>query len=257
MKKPLLHHSAEHGFSAEADAYARGRPEYPNELLDWLQNSMHLQAGKTCIDLGAGTGKFTKLLIKTGANVLAIEPVEAMRTQLRAHLPDIQTIEGTAQSIPLNNHVADTVICAQAFHWFANEEALIEIHRVLAPSGRLGLIWNVRDESVDWVAAITKIITPYEAGTPRFHTGQWKLPFNGHLFSNLEERSFSYHHIGTPQEVIVDRFLSVSFIASLPEPEKKKVETQLRTLISSHHELQGKEQISFPYQTHAYSCSRL
>ncbi|MGE8097633.1 class I SAM-dependent methyltransferase [Pseudomonas fluorescens] len=249
--------TAQLGFSAQANTYAKGRPSYPIELHTWLREALDIHPGSTVIDLGAGTGKFTRMLKSMEIDVVAVEPVEAMRTEFVNNLPDIRILEGTAESIPFGSGAAEAVICAQAFHWFANETALAEIHRVLKPNGRLGLIWNVRDESVDWVAAITDIISPYEGDTPRFHTGDWRLPFTGYYFSTPELTCFQYTHAGSAKNVIIDRFLSVSFIAALPPAEKAKVNEQLQSLIQTHPSLRGRETIEFPYQTQAYLCRRL
>ncbi len=252
-----IHAAAQLGFSNEAPAYARGRPEYPQRLLTWLNHEVGLRQGKAALDLGAGTGKFTKLLVQTGAEVIAVEPIEDMRRQLALALPQVRLHAGSAQAIPLATASLDAVLCAQAFHWFATAQALTEIHRVLRPGGTLGLVWNRRDESVDWVSKITEIITPYEGDAPRFHKGDWRKPFASSAFGALKQVSFAYQHDGLAQEVILDRFLSVSFIAALPLPEKSKVAGQLRTLIANHADLQGRATISFPYQTQAYCCARL
>jgi SAM-dependent methyltransferase len=256
LRRGEIHPAALTGFGTEAKAYARGRPDYPDELLSWLRGGLQLARGKTAVDLGAGTGKFTKLLVKTGAEVIAVEPVDAMRDQLSAGVPDIRAIPGTAEAIALEDSSVDAVVCAQAFHWFASEGALAEIHRVLRPGGKLGLVWNVRDKSVDWVAAITDIITPYEGDAPRYYTGDWRRPFDGGLFSKLEETCFEYQHCGSPQQVILDRFLSVSFIAALPEEEKYTVRQKLRDLMAHHPKLKGRDSIAFPYRTHGYYCTR-
>jgi ubiquinone/menaquinone biosynthesis C-methylase UbiE len=137
------------------------------------------------MDLGAGTGKFTPLLVATGASVVAVEPVDAMRAQLLSNLPTVTALAASAQALPLADASVDAVLCAQAFHWFATPAALREIGRVLKVGGKLGLVWNVRDESVDWVAAITRIIAPYEGDTPRFHTGEWRRLFPSERFSQL------------------------------------------------------------------------
>ncbi|CRM97736.1 putative methyltransferase YcgJ [Pseudomonas sp. 22 E 5] len=252
-----VHTSAQQGFSTQAVTYAQGRPDYPRQLTGWLADTLHIDALSSVIDLGAGTGKFTRLLSTLAPTLIAVEPVAAMGAQLTKLLPDVRLVNGTAESIPLPAASADAVVCAQAFHWFSTEAALAEIHRVLKPDGRLGLVWNVRDESVDWVAAITDIITPYEGDTPRFHTGRWREAFTGEYFSEPEMTCFPYSHVGSPQEVIMDRFLSVSFIAALPEASKAVVAAQLQALIDTHPSLKGRDTVAFPYQTQAYVCHRL
>lgn len=252
-----VHTSAQQGFSTQAVTYAQGRPDYPRQLTGWLADTLHIDTLSSVIDLGAGTGKFTRLLSTLAPTLIAVEPVAAMGAQLTKLLPDVRLVNGTAESIPLPAASADAVVCAQAFHWFSTEAALAEIHRVLKPGGRLGLVWNVRDESVDWVAAITDIITPYEGDTPRFHTGRWREAFTGEYFSEPEMTCFPYSHVGSPQEVIMDRFLSVSFIAALPEASKAVVTAQLQALIDTHPSLKGRDTVAFPYQTQAYVCHRL
>lgn len=252
-----VHASAQQGFSTQAVTYAQGRPDYPRQLTGWLTEALGVDAQSTVIDLGAGTGKFTRLLSTLAPTLIAVEPVQAMGAQLSKLLPDVRLVDGTADSMPLAAASADAVVCAQAFHWFSTQAALQEIHRVLKPEGRLGLVWNVRDESVAWVAAITAIITPYEGDTPRFHTGRWREAFTGELFSAPELSCFPYSHVGSPQEVIMDRFLSVSFIAALPDADKAKVTAQLQDLIDTHPDLRGRDTVAFPYQTQAYVCRRL
>ncbi len=252
-----VHTSAQQGFSTQAVTYAQGRPNYPRQLTGWLADVLRIDAQSTVIDLGAGTGKFTRLLNALAPTLIAVEPVQAMAAQLARLLPDVRLVNGTAESIPLASACADALVCAQSFNWFSTQAALAEIHRVLKPDGRLGLVWNVRDESVDWVAAITAIITPYEGDTPRFHSGKWREAFTGEYFSAPEMTCFPYNHVGSPQEVIMDRFLSVSFIAALPAAEKAEVTAQLRNLIATHPALKGRDTVAFPYQTQAYVCQRL
>ena len=179
-----------------------------------------------------------------------------MRAQLLRDVPGVVALAATAQAMPLADASVDAVVCAQAFHWFATEQALHEIARVLRPGGKLGLVWNLRDESVDWVAAITRIISPYEADTPRFRKGDWRALFPNAQFSELTETVLSHSHRGSAEEVILDRMLSVSFIAALPAAAHAQVRSQLEALIGSHRELKGRPAIDFPYQTHAFCSTR-
>ena len=252
MTTPAVHHSALQGFSQASERYAKGRPDYPDELLGWLQQDVGATVGARVVDIGAGTGKFTQLLVRTGADVTAVEPVREMGARLSAILAQVRVLEGTAESLPLGSGSADALICAQAFHWFANERALQEMHRVLRPGGKLGLVWNVRDESVDWVAAVTRIITPYEGDTPRFHTGEWRRPF-AHFsgFAPLQCTVFGQRHRGTFEDVVINRTLSVSFIAALDDGTRQDIESELRALPQTYPALRA-ETVEFPYATQAW-----
>ncbi|MBS0506248.1 MAG: methyltransferase domain-containing protein [Proteobacteria bacterium] len=255
--KNAVHAAARQGFTKEAAAYARGRPDYPAALAQWLSGTLELGAGRQVADVGAGTGKFSALLAATGAAVVAVEPVDAMRAQIEAQRwPGVRAVAGTAQALPLPDAALDAVVCAQAFHWFACSAALDEFARVLRPGGRLGLVWNVRDESVDWVAALTAIITPFEGDAPRFHRGDWRQPFPHPAFGALAETSLPHEHVGPPQQVIVDRFLSVSFIAALPEARHAQVRAEIEALVATHPQLRGREVVRFPYTTRAFACRR-
>jgi len=246
-----VHRTASAGFS-QTDSYVRGRPDYPAEIQTWLSEAIGLHKGVTVIDLGAGTGKFTPRLVKTGATVIAVEPVPAMRATLSAALPEVMALAGTADAIPLPDGSVDAVICAQSFHWFATPEALREILRVLKPGGRLGLVWNMRDASVDWVARLDAIVNRVEGDTPRYYTGAWRkvLPFPG--FGPMQETHFKNGHTGTPEDVIVNRVRSTSFVAALPPSARAGIENELRALIASVPSLNGQASITVPYETAAY-----
>ena len=251
-----VHAAARQGFEKQAAAYARGRPDYPGALGGWLRDALGLGPGRVVADVGAGTGKFTPLLAATGADVIAVEPVDAMRAQITATQPAVRALPGTADALPLADAALDAIVCAQAFHWFATRAALDEFARVLKPGGRLGLVWNVRDESVDWVAELTRIVTPHEGDAPRFHKGSWRQAFPHPAFGPLHESVFEYVHEGPPQQVIVDRFMSVSFIAALPADEQAGVRAQIEDLIATHPALRGREMLRFPYHTRAFVAVR-
>jgi SAM-dependent methyltransferase len=252
-----IHHLAAQGFTAGAATYVEGRPEYPPEIGPWLAHDLGLSSGKTALDLAAGTGKFSPRLLATGATVIAVEPVQAMLDQLIRQYPEVDARSGSAQHIPLDDASVDVVICAQSFHWFATPEALHEIHRVLKPGGAFGLVWNVRDDSVPWVAALTPIMKPFEGDAPRYHSQKWRKVFPAEGFGPLREKHFSNTHTGPPEKVIVDRILSVSFMAALPPAQREHVTSQLMELIATYPELAGKAQVTFPYETLACVCTKL
>jgi SAM-dependent methyltransferase len=254
---PDIHHSAAEGYAMTAATYVKGRPDYPPQVDDWLRSDLALGEGKIALDLGAGTGKFLHHLRSTNATVVAVEPVPAMLAQLVELNPGIEAKQGSAERIPRADASVDAVLCAQSFHWFANTNALTEIRRVLKMGGALGLIWNVRDESVAWVAALRAIFDAHEGNAPRYHTQAWRKVFPAAGFGPLREKCFQHGHTGSPEHVIIDRVLSTSFIAALPATERNRVAAQVRHLISSTPALAGKSEVIMPYVTAAYSCQKI
>jgi SAM-dependent methyltransferase len=110
----------------------------------FLVERLGLAPGRVVIDLAAGTGKLARQLVPSGARVVAVEPLVEMRSLIPA---GIETLDGTAEAIPLPDTSADAVTVAQAFHWFDAEVALREIERVLRPGGLLALVTNRREPS--------------------------------------------------------------------------------------------------------------
>jgi hypothetical protein len=114
----------------------------------------------------------------------------------------------------------------------------------------------VRDESVAWVAALSEIMRPFEGNTPRPHTQQWRQLFPAEGFGPLLERRFPNGHTGSPEQVIVARVLSTSFIAALSPMEQDRVASQIRDLIKTSPDLAGKREVTFPYETAAFNCAK-
>jgi SAM-dependent methyltransferase len=241
-------HPATRGFELAADAYERGRPDYPAAAIDWLVERFDLGPGRTVVDLAAGTGKLTRLLVPSGADVIAVEPI----AEMRAKIENARAIEGTAEAVPLADASVDAVTVAQAFHWFRAEEALQEINRVLRPGGGLALVWNTRDDGEPLHAAVSKILQPLERDTPRRHKRDWRVVLDdaGGLFTPCETATFGYEHV-VDEDGFVQRFCSVSFVAAAPAEARAAVEAQLRALA---HDLGPP--IRVPYRTELFLVFR-
>ncbi|RXN85185.1 SAM-dependent methyltransferase [Achromobacter aloeverae] len=250
-------HHAVNGYSTVAEAYVRGRPEYPHALTDWLRDDIGLGRGARVVDLGAGTGKMTPRLLATGADVVAIEPVTQLLDRLSTTFPRVEALTGAAQAIPLADGEVDAVVCAQSFHWFAGPAALSEIHRVLKPGGRLAMIWNLSDTRLPWVARLSALINRYEGDAPRVHTGAWRNVFPCPGFGPLVERRYEHLHVGKPEDVIFHRVHSISFVAALPQERRAALDRELRHLVDNEPTLSGRDEIAVPYITAAIHTRKL
>jgi ubiquinone/menaquinone biosynthesis C-methylase UbiE len=225
-----IHRSAQ-AFANVAAAYERGRPAYPGELLDWLVERRDLVPGKHVLDLGAGTGKLTRLLVGRGARVTAVEPVEEMRAELGTLVPQAEVLAGQAEDLPLPDRSIDLVTCGQSFHWFATAPALGEITRVLVPRGVLLLVWNTRDERDPLQAELSRLVEPTRGDTPSESTGAWRSAL---------ERSTALLPDGelevcTGQVVdragLLDRVESTSHVAALAGPERAELLAAVASLV--------------------------
>ena len=137
-------------FGSAAGDYVAGRPGYLPDAVAWLL--AHVTGAVA--DVGAGTGKLTAEIASQGYAVTAVDPDPLMLEALRATVPGVETIEGQAESLPFERASLGAVTFGQAWHWVDVPMASAEAGRVLSSGGVLGLIWNIRDESVDWVAEL-------------------------------------------------------------------------------------------------------
>jgi ubiquinone/menaquinone biosynthesis C-methylase UbiE len=239
-------------FDRAADAYDRVRPEYPDEAVDWLVETLGLGEGKTVVDLAAGTGKLTKRLVRAGARVVAVEPAPAMLARLREVAPQAEALEGTAEEIPLPDACADAVTVAQAFHWFSNETAIGEIHRVLRPGGRLALVWNRRVLEAPAQAALDKLLEPYELPhIPRHKSDDWRVAIEAtELFEPVASHELPWSQ-WVDRAGMVDRYASTSFIAALDPAEHQRALARAKEVASGFE-----EPIELPYVAELFVYTR-
>jgi SAM-dependent methyltransferase len=252
-----VHDVAQRGFDAGAAAYDRARPSYPAEVVEWIAKHLGLGPGVRCCDLAAGTGKLTVLLTRTGADVVAVEPVEGMWRRLRDVAPAVPVLAGTAEALPLRRATLDAVTIAQAFHWFDADRTFAELARTVRPGGRVALVWNARDRSVEWVDALWSIMDRVEKRAPWRDHERWSDSALGSRrgFGPVHEATFRHAQV-LDVAGVVDRFASVSHVAVLPEAERAAVLDEVRTVLATHPSTRGRRELAIPYRFDAYWCER-
>jgi len=252
--------AAAQGFQQGAAAYESSRPSYPPDAVAFMADQAGIGPGRRVLDLAAGTGKLTALLAATGAEVVAVEPVAAMREVLEASLPEIEALDGTAEAIPLDDASVDVVTVAQAFHWFDPPAALAEMARVLRPGGTLVLVWNTRDRSVDWIRRFGDLLVDGDRERPydSYYTVDYPAlvaDAGAGAFGPLQEWSTTWGQPMTP-ELLVERAASVSVVGALPDGERDVVLDRVRDLTRTHPDLADRDEFTFPYGTRVFWCRR-
>ncbi len=230
-------HDRSLSFGSAAAAYERGRPSYPPEAIDWLLP----RTAQKVLDLGAGTGKLTTRLVERGLDVVAVDPIPDMLELLRASLPETRALLGTAEEIPLEDNSVDAVLVAQAWHWVDPEGAIPEVARVLRPGGRLGLVWNTRDERLGWVRELGRIIGS-DGDQGRFDV-TLPAPFNEPQRHQVEWTNYL-----TPQ-ALIDLVASRSYCITSPAEVRTATLDQVRELLATHPALANSTGLALPYVT--------
>lgn len=244
------------GFDRSAATYERGRPEYPDAAVAYLEEGLGVGGGGLVVELGAGTGKLTRRLRPSATRLLAVEPTRGMRIVFHETLPDLPIVAATAEAIPVRDGAAAAVVVAQAFHWFRQPEALEEIRRVLVPRGGLGLLWNVRDERPPWMASLGRLIDRESGGVPKSREGAWRRAFDlVDGFGPVQERSFP-HVQRTDVAGVVDRVLSISAIGLLDDRRKAEVAGEVERLLGEAPETRGRAVVEIPYRTDVFLVHR-
>jgi SAM-dependent methyltransferase len=229
-----------------ADDYERGRPGWPPEIFDLIDLSSHA----TVLDLGAGTGKLTRLLVPRFDHVIAAEPQEAMRRLLTTLCPTAKIAEGTAEAIQLGAEWVDGVFVAEAFHKFDDERSLAEIARVMRPPGVLVLMWNVPAGPTEpSIAAVKRLVDqmlaarglsegelgydPMDLNTRRFASGAWRQGFAGSRFEELREARVRHTQM-LDREGMVAFLASMGWIADLSDDERLPLLDDVGSLLTNH-----------------------
>jgi SAM-dependent methyltransferase len=232
-------------FDAIAATYACTRPGYPETALDWLLPD----GARHVVDLGAGTGKLTASLLDRGLKVTAVEPSPNMLAELQRELggrPGLRALSGSAEQVPLPDGAADAVLCAQAWHWVDPRRAVPEVARVLAPGGRIGLLWNRRDDGEPWVARLSQILHRAGGSVSRARAGDPGLspPFG--TPEPFETPRWREHM--TPQKLL-ELVTTRSYVIVADPDAREALLDRVRALLADHPDLAGRENFPMPYLT--------
>lgn len=233
-------------FGRVADAYERGRPDYPEEVVDWLLAGV---AGRI-VEVGAGTGKLTRGLVGRGCGVIAVEPSAGMRSAFRQRVPGVTVLAGAAERLPLPDACADAVIAAQAWHWVDPMLGGPEAARVLRPGGILGLVWNDRDDSDAWVATLSGLLEEYGTSPDAGYVPVAGPPFG--LVETLEVRWSNRVSV----DAAVDMIASRSYVIGLPDAVRGELLARVRGHALAHLRMDATGHLDVAYVTRAYRVRR-
>jgi len=227
-------------FGAVAQSYAVHRPDYPQAAVRWALAPAGPDVTRLrVLDLGAGTGKLTAVLLGMGAEVTAVEPDPAMLVELRRQVPAARALAGSAEAIPLPDSTVDAVLCGQAMHWFDMNRAVPEIARVLVPGGPLAGLWNADDDRVDWVAGFQEVARAAAAPSVSRRRAE-AVDFGVHqfgteLFGPAERAEFP-HAPSYTADSLVALCGTHSRVLVMPEPERAALLAEIRAYLASRPE---------------------
>jgi SAM-dependent methyltransferase len=232
-------------FGGAAAQYAQHRPGYADAAIRWCLAPVSGAQPVRVADLGAGTGILTGALARLGADVVAVEPDQAMLAELRRQLPGVRALEGSAEALPLPDRSVDAVLCGQALHWFDLDRALPEIARVLTPGGVLAGLWNVDDDRVGWVAGLAAIsksgttLSRWRA-TPDADTEQDVLLTGSRWFAPVEEHEFGNGQLRSADSLVAT-FATQSRMLVMDEAERAETLAAIRDYLHRQPETSAGE----------------
>ncbi len=238
-------------FGAHASAYAEHRPDYPAEAIRWILEPRG-EGPHQVLDLAAGTGKLTGCLLAEGHHVTAVEPDEAMLSQLVRHHGAARALPGTAERIPLPDGTVDAVVVGQAFHWFDQARALPEIARVLRPGGVLAALWNDYDDLAPWVDEFIKVA---RSSVSERDDLEFAPPTAHELFTDPVKREFPHAHRRTA-ESLVAMVNTHSHVLVLPEEERAELNARMLAFLKSRPETADGE-FDVPLRVHVQRLVRV
>jgi SAM-dependent methyltransferase len=241
-------------FGAIAEDYDGLRPQASQQAVDWLVPSNC----EVAVDVGAGTGLFTRTLVGRAAQVIAVEPDARMRGVLAERSPGVRAVEGSGESIPLPDVAADAVFVSSAWHWMDPERAVPEIGRVLRDGGRFGLVWTSRDRDVDWVRNIERLPgeeLPEAESLDRFRRRHQNVVLpEPQIFHNIARETFGFVRTMRVDDVVAMLATYSRVIIASPEDRAQRLD-HARAVLAER--FPGAETIDIPMQSRCWRADRI
>jgi SAM-dependent methyltransferase len=224
-------HPKARAFGAVAGEYERARPDYPAAAVAHLVEVLALAPGKVVADLGAGTGKLTRLLVPSGAEIHAVEPVDGMREELVRRVPGVTAHADSAEALPFAGASLDAATVAQAVHWFG-VGWVDEIGRTLRPGAAVAIVYNLRDRTQELNRAISDARERVAEGAPSYASGRWRAPLERSTVLRPDGfAGFPWSYERTHAEVL-DQVLSLAPISALPATEQQEILAEITAVLA-------------------------
>ena len=237
-------------FGSQAEVYEAVRPRYPRQAVEWILEPVAGSDPLRIADIGAGTGKLTRVLREVSDDVVAVDPDRAMLGRLKDAVPDATALEGRGEAIPLPDSSRDAVVFGQSWHWTDDALASREVGRVLRDGGVLGLLWNIRDTSTPWVHHYAGILRGSDSEKMIENEGvRIEAPF-----AEVDQTAIAWS-VPMTREALLNLARSRSHFITADERERARIIAEIEALSSSLG-LDGDATIDLPYNTHCFRAIR-
>jgi SAM-dependent methyltransferase len=228
-------HDLVRGF-VDTEAYARGRPRLGPQPVAVICEAV---GGPRVLELGAGTGLVSRALVDAGLDVVALEPLAAMRAQLKRAIGAERVLAGRAEAIPLADGSVDGAVASDAFHRFDGPRAAAELHRVVRPGG--GVVVCVTDAAgadsrPAWELDLGAVLHELRdaAGHPHARGPRRPEALAEHGgITDVRHRSVPFTHL-TDRDGMLAYVASMSFVGVLPAPRRAEVLARVGTILDRH-----------------------
>ena len=261
-------------FGGVAVEYERFRPGPPVEAVEWILPSH----ARRVVDLGAGTGALSRILVDRVDEVVAVEPDQRMRSVLVDALPEVRAVDGRGEAIPLPDNWADAVVASSSWHWMDPVPTLHEVARVLVPGGVLGALWSGPDPESGFVAQARALLAggplagsetegvdpgeePGGGGLVRLVMGDPdRLRFSlqippGVPFEQPEHFVHTWN-VALNSEELIGLLGTFSWIITMPEETRTRVVGEARRLLRDVVGLEGDATVDVGFRSDAFRARR-